>query len=51
MMHLFFIFDDVADRSSPDVVWHHADITIDAMRHPDKPRPKGEWVGAEMARQ
>lgn len=50
-IHLFFIFDEYADRASLDEVWRYGNITLDAMRYPDKPRPKGEWVGGEVSRQ
>ncbi|KAK4244583.1 isoprenoid synthase domain-containing protein [Corynascus novoguineensis] len=51
LMHLFFMFDEYSDQSSPEEVWRQASIQIDALCHPNKPRPKGEWVGGEIARQ
>ena len=51
MIHLIFTFDDQSDLLSPDDVRQKGDILIDAMLHPDKPRPEGEWVGGEFARQ
>jgi hypothetical protein len=45
------MFDDQSDRSSPEEAKRKAEIMADALRHPDKPRPKGEWVGGEFARQ
>ena len=50
-MHLFFMFDEYSDQSSPEEVWRQASIQIDALCHPNKPRPKEEWVGGEIARQ
>ncbi|KAK4235978.1 isoprenoid synthase domain-containing protein [Achaetomium macrosporum] len=52
IMHLFFMFDEYSDgRASPEEVWNQARILTDAMTYPDKPRPEGEWVGGEVARQ
>ncbi|KAI1339684.1 terpenoid synthase [Xylariaceae sp. FL0016] len=50
LMNLFFIFDD-SDKSEPADVWNQVGIIMDALRHPTKPRPEGEWVGGEVARQ
>jgi hypothetical protein len=51
LMHLFFMFDEYSDQSTPDEVWRQAEIQMDAFCYPDKPRPRGEWVGGEIARQ
>lgn len=51
LMHLFFMFDEYSDKSSPDEVLNQARIQMDAFHDPDKPRPDGEWVGGEIARQ
>lgn len=50
-MLVFFTFDDHTDEETPDEVWHNSKIMIDALTYPDKPRPKGEWVGGEIGRQ
>ena len=50
-MHLFFMFDEYSDQSTPEEVWHQASIQMDALCYPHKPRPKGEWIGGEIARQ
>lgn len=50
-MNLFFIFDEHSDKCEADKVWNQVDIIMDALRHPDKPRPEGEWIGGEVARQ
>lgn len=50
-MHLFFMFDEYSDKSEPAEVWEQAKIQMDAMHNPEKPRPKGEWVGGEFTRQ
>ncbi|KAK3295342.1 isoprenoid synthase domain-containing protein [Chaetomium fimeti] len=51
LMHLFFMFDEYSDQSTPEEVWHQASIQMDALCYPHKPRPKGEWIGGEIARQ
>lgn len=51
VMNLFFIFDEHSDISEPSHVWNQVDILMDALRNPDTPRPIGEWVGGEIARQ
>ncbi len=50
-MHLFFMFDEHSDRSTPDEVWRQARIQMEAMDDPHTPRPEGEWVGGEFTRQ
>lgn len=50
-MHLFFMFDEESDKSKACEVWHQASIQMDALRNPDKPRPRGEWIGGEFTRQ
>jgi len=47
----FFTFDDQADVGTPEQILNYCETAADAMRYPDKPRPEGEWVGAELARQ
>ena len=51
LMHFVFTFDEYSDRSTPAEVRRQKDAVMDAFRNPHKPRPKGEWVGGEMARQ
>ena len=51
LMHLFFMFDEHSDQSSPEAVSLQARIQMDALCHPNKARPPGEWVGGEFARQ
>ncbi len=51
LMNLFFIFDEHSDKCEADEVWKQVDIIMDALHHPDKPRPEGEWIGGEVARQ
>lgn len=50
-MNLFYIFDeytDIADGEGADQI---RDIVVDAFRHPEKPRPEGELMLGEMARE
>jgi hypothetical protein len=49
-MNLFFIIDEHSDVESGHVVREMADVIMDAIRNPHKPRPEGEWVGGESAR-
>lgn len=51
MMNLFFIFDEWSDASTAPETRSQADIIMDALRNPHKPRPSDEWVGGEVARQ
>ncbi|KAF4628238.1 hypothetical protein G7Y89_g9908 [Cudoniella acicularis] len=51
LMNLFFIFDEHSDKSEAAEVWNQVDIIMDALRNPSHPRPEGEWVGGEVARQ
>lgn len=50
-MNFFFIFDEHSDKSSPNEVKDQVAIIMDALRNSEKPRPQGEWVGGEVARQ
>ncbi|KAK3936289.1 isoprenoid synthase domain-containing protein [Diplogelasinospora grovesii] len=51
LMNLFFIFDEHSDKASPDEVREQGRILMHAFHKPDEPRPKGEWIGGEVARQ
>ena len=46
-----FVYDEYVEKSTPSMVRMQKDVSMDAFRNPHKPRPKGEWVGAEIARQ
>ena len=50
-MNLFFVFDEYSDVADASEVRGQADIIMDALRNPTYIRPKGEWVGGEVARQ
>jgi hypothetical protein len=51
LMNLFFVIDEYSDVASGDGAREQANIVMDALRNPYKPRPAGEWVGGEVARQ
>ncbi|KAG1778792.1 terpenoid synthase [Suillus placidus] len=50
-MNLVFVIDEYSDVSVEEEVRKQKDAVMDALRHPHKSRPKGEWVGGEVARQ
>ena len=50
-MHIFFLFDEHSDRSTPVEVRKQKDAMMDALRNPHIPRPEGEWIGGEVFRQ
>ncbi|KAJ6458240.1 terpenoid synthase [Mycena sanguinolenta] len=51
LMMLFFIIDEYTDVLSAPEVRRYADIVMDALKSPNKPRPGGEPVVGEVARQ
>ncbi|EIW59888.1 terpenoid synthase [Trametes versicolor FP-101664 SS1] len=51
LMNVFFVFDDQTDIVDAAHARVLADIAIDAVRHPDCPRPNGEPVLGEITRQ
>ncbi|KAI0066268.1 terpenoid synthase [Artomyces pyxidatus] len=48
---LLFVIDDFTDRVDGDGVQTYVNMVMDAMRNPHKPRPAGESVIGEIARQ
>ncbi|KAG2040645.1 terpenoid synthase, partial [Suillus americanus] len=50
-MNVLYVIDEYSDVSEEGEVRQQKDIVMDALRHPYKPRPKGEWVGGEIVRQ
>ncbi|KAI0062482.1 terpenoid synthase [Artomyces pyxidatus] len=48
---LLFVFDDYSDQVDGEGVQAYVDMVMDAIHHPHKPRPAGESVVAEVARQ
>ena len=51
MMQALFTLDGFTDVEPAPVVREIASIVMDALRNPDKPRPAGEVVLGEIARQ
>ncbi|KDQ62253.1 hypothetical protein JAAARDRAFT_453389 [Jaapia argillacea MUCL 33604] len=51
LTNFFFVIDEYTDVESAPVVHQMIDIVIDALNNPHKPRPQGEVVLGEMARQ
>ncbi|KIY68713.1 terpenoid synthase [Cylindrobasidium torrendii FP15055 ss-10] len=51
LMNLFFAIDELTDDEPLDIVIQRCDATMDAILHPDIPRPNGENALGEMARQ
>ncbi|KAG6915082.1 hypothetical protein DXG01_013552 [Tephrocybe rancida] len=50
-MNLFFLFDEYTDVATPREAEQMAAAAMDALRNTDKPRPTGECVVGEAARQ
>ena len=50
-MNLFFVIDEYTDVEPAHVVREMVDVVIDALNNPDKPRPDGEILLGEVARQ
>ena len=50
-MVLFYVFDEYTDVRDEHEVRQLADVVMDALRNPLKPRPKGETPIGELARQ
>lgn len=51
LMNLFFVIDEYTDVEDANVCRDMVDIVIDALRRPHDPRPEGEVVLGEIARQ
>ncbi|KAH8101904.1 terpenoid synthase [Cristinia sonorae] len=51
LMNLFFIVDEYTDVEPAPVVREMVDVVIDALNNPHKPRPEGEIILGEVARQ
>jgi hypothetical protein len=51
LMNLLFVIDEYSDIAEANEVRQQKDIIMDALRSPHKPRPEGEWIGGEIARQ
>ncbi|KAJ7509058.1 terpenoid synthase [Mycena galericulata] len=51
LMNLFFVFDEYTDAGTSEEVRNLAGIVMDALYHPSVPRPRGENIVGEIARQ
>ncbi|KAG5351643.1 hypothetical protein C0989_005457 [Termitomyces sp. Mn162] len=51
LMGLFLIYDEYTDAATPHEARQLAKIVVDALQHPDKARPAGECIVAEITRQ
>ncbi|KAI0284093.1 terpenoid synthase [Russula brevipes] len=51
VMHIFFVYDEYSDVAHEDEVQVMANVIMDALRNPNTPRPKGEWIGGKVTRQ
>ena len=51
MMHTFFALDEHTDVCDTKGTRVHREATMDAIIHPETPRPQGEPVIGEIARQ
>ncbi len=51
LMNVFFVFDEYSDVEDEKTVQRFADIIMDALRDPRKPRPAGECLVGEITRQ
>ena len=50
LMVLFYAFDEYSDVLNGPEAQAVADILMDGVRHPNKPRPEGELPIGELAR-
>lgn len=51
LMNIFLLIDEYTDIEPALVVRDMISVIIDAIQHPDIPRPKGDVVLGEMMRQ
>jgi len=51
LMNLFFVIDEHSDVTDMQGARRQADVIMDALKNPHVPRPQGEWIGGEVARQ
>ncbi|KAI0056030.1 terpenoid synthase [Artomyces pyxidatus] len=51
LMIVFFLFDEFTDRCHADQARAYADMIMDALDNPHKPRPAGECLLGEITRQ
>jgi hypothetical protein len=51
LMNLFYVYDEYTDIAGGEGADRIRNIVMDAFRHPEKPRPEGELLLGEMARE
>ncbi|KAI9447564.1 terpenoid synthase [Lactarius indigo] len=51
LVNLIFVYDEFSETGNEGEVQAMANAMMDALRNPHTPRPEGEWVGGEIARQ
>ncbi|KAH9173525.1 terpenoid synthase [Lactarius sanguifluus] len=51
LANLIFVYDEFSDTGNEAEVQAMANVMVDALRNPHTPRPEGEWIGGEIARQ
>jgi hypothetical protein len=51
LINLSFIFDEHSDKVGASEARGQVRVILDALHHPENPRPEGEWIGGEVARQ
>ena len=51
LMHTFFVLDEYTDKMDGSKTKELCDASMDAILHPDMPRPEGENVIGEISRQ
>ncbi|KAI0290412.1 terpenoid synthase [Multifurca ochricompacta] len=51
LMGVFLLCDGCSDIADGDGVQEMVNTTMDALRNPHTPRPRGEWIGGEVTRQ
>lgn len=50
-MNLFFVIDEYTDVADNETAKAQADIIMDAIRNPHRPRPTDEWIGGKVAQE
>ena len=51
LMNLFFVVDEYTDVESAPMVREMVDVVIDALKNPHKPRPQGEILLGQVAKE
>jgi hypothetical protein len=51
LMNLFFVVDEYTDVEPASVVRGMVDVVVDALKNPHKPRPQGEVILGQVAKE